>query len=611
MSLFPPAPGQVAQTEMPPQERTSLIREALKSKSARCRLLGIRACEAALQTRDFIRDVDDDEAWQTVKPWTPKSRSEYTRYYTEILDIIQQHFEILKESERHNIANVVLSRTWTLLELPELHDKVLSLLDIIHTRQYADNESIIRTISDCIEFGRDKISKDLRERLEQMQSIITGSGYGALLKRYVSMNIPSDNLDANKNYQKIISELAEQSLDAKMLGPELEWLVTDKAVRGHYFGHALGKIDNGVMFSSICEAQRKHVESKVVFLGGYLSAVFLRDVKEWERMMDSIYVDSILCYHVPALTQMSGMTDKAAIRILNLVKNRCNPIILSDFAYGALVRDMSEKIFDKWLQVLADGDTKTYEVSLNLYHKYYVHGKRDIPSSVKVLLFPHDDTNKILHMSKNATYSWSKILSSYIKQHPDEIDIISMALNIAMNTRTYYTLRDKLAPELESIAEINVIKIWEMIAHYIDTDKNQPRSYRNVKSILSPLRSGLANKIPLDVIFEWTDIDAAKRAPRVAYILPNDIGTAVKFAARYGKIKKVTGMLIDNLNSEVIHGSMLEHYKEKIRVVNTLIEKEDNTMAIKFLKEYRNVLTEDVYQISRHDPSGLLKTLQG
>ena len=593
VSLFSPAPGPVARTAMPPSGRLSLLAKSLDSDMPECRLLGIDACKAALQTRDFVGDIDEDEAWQRVKPWMPKFRSEYTEYYAGVLDIIRGHLERLEVSERSKLVEAVLSRTRDLLAVPELHDAVLSLLDMIHAKQYADNEPIIEAVSNCLEFERDNMPKDLRKNLELLRDRITGSSYGALLKRYVSMNIVSDLQDEDGVRQKTISALAEQSLDVKILEPELDWLVTDKAIHGHGFGYALGRIDGGALFLRIRDAQRRHGESKAVFLGGYLNAAFHRSVDEWESLMDSLVMDDIIYPRVPALTHMSGMTDRAAIRIRDLVKSGLAPTVLRDFVSGTLVRDMSEERFEEWLQLLADGYTETYKIALNLYHKYYIRGNIRIPDSARELLFPSNTTGGVQHVYGQSAYFWSGILVSYVKQNPDEMDTVRKALKTAMSTDYMHgSLRDEVLPALVVAAERNPAKIWEMIVNFIDPAENRHSAYLNVRRLLSRSGAALMDKISLEVIFKWIDEDKKKRAPFVAYMIPNDINTATKLAVRYGKINRVTRILIENLNSEMIRGPISKYYEEKIKTVDSLMEKESDTTALVFLQGYRDVLAD-------------------
>lgn len=583
--LFSPVPGSVGWTAMPPLGRLSMIEEALEYDASECRLLGIRACEAALQMQYYIRNIDDDEAWQYNKHWTPKFRSEYTEYYVRVLGIIRKHLERLEGHERSNLVKVVLSRTRDLLAIPELYDTVLSLLNTIHAKQYVDSEPIIKTISYCLMYGHDGMPANLRKNLEQLRDKATGSNYSSLLKRYVSMNITNDAIDEDDTYQKAIEKLAKQSLDVTRLEPELDWLVTDKAIYGHRLGCVLGKMDDGTLFFRIRDAQRRHGESKAVFLGGYLYAVFQRNVEEWESLMDSLVRDDILYSRVPALTHMSGMTDRAAARIRNLVMSKLEPTVLRDFVYGTLVRSMSEERFDEWMQLLADGNAETYEIALKLYHKYYVYGNMRIPESAKALLFPDYDINEVLHVSRGL-YEWSATFTSYIKQNPDELDMIRKALKIMTNTSDIDSHRyDELLPALTVAAEQHPAKTWEIIADFIYPTKNRYVSLWSVRGLLSMDDMALVDKISPEVIFEWIDKDKEKRAPLMAFMIPNNIHTVIRFAAKYGKIRGVTKKLIGNLNTVPISGSISG------KTVDSLMEKESDTVVLEFLQKYRDALT--------------------
>lgn len=590
VNLFLPAPGSVGWTAMPPSGRLPLIREALDSDISECRLLGIRACETALHTQYFIKNIDDDEAWQRTKPWMPKFRSEYTEYYAGVLHIIRERLEYLEGPERSKLAEVVLSRTWNMLAIPEMHDTVLSLLDMIYSKQYVRNESLIKTITDCIAYGRDGMPAYLRKNLEQLRDKVTGSSYSALLERYVSMNIPSDHLDESNLHQKTIEKLAEQSLELKRLESELGWLVTDKAVYGHWFGRALGKIDGGALFSRIYNAQRQHKESKAAFLGGYLYAVFQRNVEEWEDLMDLLAKDDILHSRVPALTHMSGMTDRAAVRIRDLVISGLDPAVLKDFVFGTMVRCMSEERFAEWLQLLADGNAKTYETALNLYHTYYVHDDMRIPDSVSKLLFPSNDVEGAQIVSIRSDHDWSDILAAYTRQNSKGLDMVERELKIILGSYLNIHRYDKLLPALMVAAEIYPTRTWEIISGFIDPAKNKPGVYYNVKSLLSLNGAALASGMPLDAIFEWTDKDKARRAPLVAYLIPSDINTITKFAAKYGKIKNVARILQKNLTSKPINGSVSEYHKKEIKEVDLLMKKENDTLVLEFLQKYKDYL---------------------
>ena len=335
--LFLPAAGPVGWTETPPIERVPILKEALGHGIAGCRLTAIKACEAALQTNGFIKDIVPDEAWQRGGIWEPTRWDEYTKYYRRVLNTVRTSLKSLDEPEQRQLSKAVLSCTRSLLKFAELHDTelcddVLSVLDEMHDGRHAAPELMIETISDCLSYGGSDMAVDLRDKLRLLHDRIVGDSYHGLMRRHIAMNVFSDiNMPKDKR-REIVATLAKQSLDnPEDLNREMAWLVTDEAAHGDEFGCALGKMDDGSMFSGIRDAQRQCSKSRAAFLGGYLNAVFHRDIGEWERLMDSLAADTTLHELIPALTNMSGMTDKAAVRILELVESKVEPLALRDF----------------------------------------------------------------------------------------------------------------------------------------------------------------------------------------------------------------------------------------------------------------------------------------
>ena len=134
-----------------------------------------------------------------------------------------------------------------------------------------------------------------------------------------------DKFDEDRNHvdqaQPRIEELAQQAVDTPfLLQSELGWLVTTEARKGYQFGHELGKRDDGfALFPTLLEAQRNADENaSIYFLGGYFRAIFDKDVLHWEEQLDALIDDSTLNVAIPELTNRSGMTDRAGLRILEL-----------------------------------------------------------------------------------------------------------------------------------------------------------------------------------------------------------------------------------------------------------------------------------------------------
>ena len=591
--LFLPAAESVGWTETPLAERVPLLEDALTHEITYCRLVGIKACEAALRTGPFVKYIVDNEAWQRGVIWIPKGRIEYVEYYRSILDMVRTRLKDLNKEEREHLAKVVLSNTQNLLKAPELHDTILTLLREMHDGQHADPEIIIGTISRCMEYGRDKMPEDLQHKLSQLHDEIVGDSYRGHMRRHVAMNVLTD-LKIPANIRKeTITNLAKRSLnDPQAFNQELVWLVTDEATRGYGFGYALGKMDDGSLFASIRDAQQLHVKSKAAFMGGYLRAVFDKDRCEWERLMHSLAVNPALYGLVPALTSMSGMTDKIAIRILELVESEIDPLTLKEFEFESRVCDVPEAVFQKWLGLLVDGTAEAYKVALNLYYEYYVHGKRHIPYSVNGLLFPRNNSHRIRRSSMEAVSSWLEILDSYVRQGPVTADVVSDVVGMVIVADADSMPDMELMHALAAVAEHHPDKTWEAISALIDPDKNPSVHMRQSVGRAFFIDKTLVEKITLSIIYGWIDKDVERRATIVASLLPHDIKMVAEYAAKYGEAEGVKKALINNLRLESFSGSSLEHCRNKINTVDSLMAAEDRPTAREFLEEYKDILSE-------------------
>src|SRR5207253_8479134 len=104
----------------------------------------------------------------------------------------------------------------------------------------------------------------------------------------------------------------------------------------------------------LLDAQRNATKNpNMFFLGGYLRALRERNRDSWEELMDVLAADTVLKSHVPELTWRSGLTDRAAARILALAKAGFVTVAsFRVFSYGGVIRQMSQDRFAEWIDFL-------------------------------------------------------------------------------------------------------------------------------------------------------------------------------------------------------------------------------------------------------------------
>jgi hypothetical protein len=167
----------------------------------------------------------------------------------------------------------------------------------------------------------------MHKRLERFRDELIGSGFSALLRRYAGMDLLEDKFDEEgkpvDQVQPKIEHLAEQAIkDNALLESELPWLVTEEARNGFRFGYEIGKRDADFkLLHLLLDAQRNASgNASAYFLGGYFRALFEKNQNMWEEQLDTIAKDEKLNPWLPELTWRSGMTDRAALRLLDLAQ---------------------------------------------------------------------------------------------------------------------------------------------------------------------------------------------------------------------------------------------------------------------------------------------------
>ena len=592
--LFHPVSGKSAQTEVPPSERVQLIRDALASDISRVRRLGIGACNAAMVSLALPGPRIREDMWQDYTPWVPKSDTDISRYQIEVLEIMRDYMGRFAGEEMSLLCDVLLNEGIFLLYDVKAADTVLSVIHEAYKKHQINAADIINAVSRCRgKYSLFPIPDTLQKGLIKLQDMVIGSDYSSMMIWNVA---ESDKFEEDQHLHALMT-LAEQSLDIETLGPELDWLVTDKAVYGHQFGHILGNLDDFTLLQFILDAQRRAVSSSAGFLGGYLCAVFEKNENRWEDTMDELYQDVKLRSYIPELTAASGMTDKAATRVYDVIYSYdLEPSLLESFIYTDKVGKMSEAIFQKWVCLLWNGNSESRQTCLVLYWQYYIRHKRIVPDSAHEILFS-ENAKAVVEGGRHYTIDhWCHIVEVYVKQHPEDANVLCHALKFVAANLMGTGAERHLAGLVLKSADQNGIKAWEQITTLLEpTDKN-PASVDNenhfiIKYLMQSNRS-LVDRITLTVMHDWIYEDVKKRAPLVAYLLPDTFDIAIDFMSEYGAVDMVDEMLIFNqLQCNMMHKT--EHHTKKIQEIEKLKKDTADDAILTWLEKCKAALVSD------------------
>ena len=614
VDLFSPGQGAVAPTEAPPDQRFPILREALEHPSKDCRLVALRACDVALRTDHFTRVVGPEHQGLRRQPdlWMPKTWGELFDAYRRVWQLLAKRLDHMPPDEQQRGLRILLDNARSLGQIANLNSMIVETLKELVQRPYVDERQIINVVEQALRYDTTNSApsalaawRDLRERL------IT-SDYRSLMLRYVGMDLLGDRVDRgadpNNKADRTIESLATQSLDRpELLRKELSWLVTDDANNGYLFGHRLGRHDDTLeLLPDILRAQRGASNGgSVFFLGGYFRAVKERNEAIWEQQMDLATTDPVLRLHVPELTWRSGLSNRAATRILRLAETGVvGPEAFRYFSYGGVIQQLSEERLGDWIEFLLDCDIQEAALyAIDFCQFYYLVGARDtnLPEDLvfRVLTAPSLFRPGTTESSfpHHGEHGWTAVASVYFDQYPKRSVPVAelMLAHFGEQNTIVGGYRSETHKILEKIATRFPIDTWSHVAALLGPPIDE-RGFR----IYQWLRRGALALIPEDAVWRWVDDEPKNRAWYVANFVPNVFPGVRKTASaravlvRYGAREDVRRNLRANFATGSWRGPESEYLQTRLEEVGRWSEGENDRNVLRWLEEYSVDIQGDI-----------------
>lgn len=617
VDLFSPGPGGVAPTEASPEERFAVLQEALNSDTKEKRLLAINACDKGLEATHFHRIVGPEyQGLRSAQLWRPKDREEMMKAYTRVWNLLYSRLDTLQADEQKKAIDILLNNIRGLTSAPELADIIIPNITALVSKPYANKTKILETVETVLHYGQkhDKVPDDILKRWKNVRDDLVGQDFSSLMKRYVAMDLLEDKFDDDGNRldkaEKPIKDLVQQALsNPELLKPELPWLVTAEAKNGYRFAYELGRQDkNFTLLPLLVEAQRTVTDQKDAsdyFLGGYLKVLFEENPEQWESLMDNLAKDKKLATWVSALTWRSGMSNKAALRVLALAKKDVLKVYhFRVFGLGGVVSNLSENTFKQWIEFLLDS-SEDYAVSiaLDLHHFFYTRKDSSyiLPKELTLRLIIHSSLFKKPREGRRDQmddFNWTELSKKFIKLYPDKcLDIADIILANFGKDGTilegYHRSTDEI---INQIARQYPEKVWEKVAKYLGPPVDS-RAF-HIKSWLRGAgffeeKEGTLSLLTPEMIWGWVDQDVEKRAwylasfvPKILFRDKNRICWAREVLARYGGREDVQNNLMANFSSEGWTGPASAHYQQKKEDLIKFKENEDNTNVKQWITRF-------------------------
>jgi hypothetical protein len=626
IGLFSNGYGPVASTEASPEERFPVLREALESQAKSRRLIALKACNAALETQNFHRTVGPEHQGLRHEPnfWRPKTYGELFDAYRRIWNVLKEKIEVLPEDERRKAVTVLLKNALGVGRIANLLDLVITTIEELAEKPYVAKQEIQRVVARFLTRKSEDMLPEVRERWEHLKASLEPSDFHAMMARYVALDLLEDKFDQNENYidqaAPKIAQLAQEAISSpELLNSELEWLVTVEAQRGLEFGFELGKRDKDfALLQHLIDAQRNAQGENVsaFFLGGYFRALRQSSENEWEVILDNLRRDEKLKVLIPELSWRSGLTDRAAKRIVEIARQGdISAWYFRIFGYGLDIQNLSEDIFHSWVEYLIACDQAfAANIAINLFHTYYVRQKDgpQLPVSLtlRVLtqpaLYRPDDANQTDQMSD---YYWANIANRFVNEHPGQsLPLASIMFEHFGEDRTILGGFDSHSQRvLDQINSHYPTQVWELVKNHLGFPIDA-RAFHITKWLRGggfafgdPIEEGELATIPADSVWQWVDEDIENRAWYLATFVPPSLASsegrtslARELLVRYGDRDDVRNNLQANFSTEGWMGNASDHYRSKKESLLSYRKIEKDPNVLRWLDEYVASLEPDI-----------------
>jgi hypothetical protein len=632
--LFSPAWGPVAPTEASLEERFHVLVEAIGSESLERKRLALNAFRSALQSRYFSRMIGAE--YQGSKPipklWTPKNSDEVLEHYRRVWTFLEENLEKFENGIRNNALQVLSASVRDLASVhPSLSEMTRKTIRKVSVYPWIDRSKLVEVVSNIVHYDGKKMPENVLRDWVTLRDDLIGSGFSDLLKRYVEMDFLEDYFQNTEKYddkwiQSKLRGLAEKVIEnPSFLDPEYSWLTTEKARRGYQFGYQLGVLDKDFSFlDKILEQQKKTVSNgSLGFMGGYFRALFEKNVALWENKLDLLSEDNSFKKHIPELTWRSGITDKAAKRILSMLqKGDITVDSLGTFKYGGVIQKISEATFADWASfILTEQFGVGATLLLNLVHSYYVYsGDKPIQKDIalKTLLQPGLwDKPKNLGRDPMVEYYWKEVALKLINTFSETSGTIAeqvLKFFGAENSIFDGFRSEAISEVLLEITKKDPKEVWQKLINYLG-----PPMDRRAFHLMQWLRGefgfemniGALGFFDVEDVWKWVDEKPEERARFLAHCVSpilfhssDKMCLAREMLARYGDRDDVRSSFSSNYSTEGWTGPASTHYMSKKNALLDFKKEEKDGNVLRWIDEYLEILEKDIERAKMAEEKG-------
>lgn len=365
---------------------------------------------------------------------------------------------------------------------------------------------------------------------------------------------------------------------------------------------------------TLLEAQRRGGDNtSAYFIGGYFRAFFEKDQQRWEEQLDILAEDKNLNTWVPELTWRSGMSDRAALRVISLAERGIIGVgHFRMFGLGSVIQGLSEDIFKRWINfLLMSSHISAVSIALDLYHFYYLRkeSKRTLPQRLTLKLLTHEvlfQKPEAVRRGQMDDHHWTEIGKAFVQLYPMKaLELADKMLeHFGENGTILESFHSQTQAVLNEITRRYPEEVWNRITKYLGPPMDS-RAF-HIKEWLRGgeffrAKEGALSIIPLEKIWKWVDEDVENRTWYLATLVPKTlfreegrICLAREILVKYGTREHVRHSLMANFSSEGWTGPASLYYEKKKQWLVDFKKGEDNENVKHWIDEYISSLEKAI-----------------
>lgn len=612
---------ELAFTEAAPEERFRILQEALESDSPKRRQLALRACDRALETNQLGAVNTDRQLFgQRPKLWSPQTYEEAFDAYRRVWLYLVGRLDYLPSDEQLTAVNILLDNVRGLGQFESLSEMVLSTIEELVQRPYVEKRRIIELVVRVLRYDKNRLNEENQERWQSLLGRLHGDSFESQLRRFVGMSILEDSYDMEGNKidygQRKLEELAILALEQpSLLHDQLNWLVSAEAENGYRLGYELGIRDTEFsQLDAISSAQTEVKDNpSLLFLSGYLRALFELEIETWEVLLDSYSVLDEKRGWVPEITWRSGaVTDRAAERVLRLLDQGAVSISqLQMFSYGQTLRNLSEVQFQDWCRrLLETSDPAAAYLVLELVaHRYVINdAEQPLPRALTYSLLSDSSffrKRSDIRPNQMVAHYWEMVGRAFVSHYSEDVaNLVDVWLeNFDELSLVLPAINSRQPSLLTEITQQFPQEVWRKITGYLMPPITSQgwflRNWLRGDNAFDGVYVGAIAAIPHELIWGWIKEDDEERAWFMALLvppllIPEEEGSSLarELLVRYGDRERVRNELMANFSTEGWTGEASLHFEKKREALQVLLQQESNINVRRWIEEYSTYLAE-------------------